>query len=138
MYLSDKTLLGLSNKNQLYYNNRASKIFAGYSQNDDPDSIRSQVVRDHILYHDYWKDCTILIAFLSSIGLFMVAYKWNLTYTSVKEMRTGLSSTEIVTEVTTDMAIIACIARRFLEVQWSDYIDPLVFSSKLSRLYELQ
>jgi hypothetical protein len=68
----------------------------------------------------------------------MVAYKWNLTYTSVKEMRTGLSSTEIVTEVTTDMAIIACIARRFLEVQWSDYIDPLVFSSKLSRLYELQ
>jgi len=68
----------------------------------------------------------------------MVAYKWNLTYTTAWEMRSGLIFTEVVTEVTTDLAIIACVARRFLEVQWSDYIDPLVFSSKLSRIYELQ
>jgi hypothetical protein len=30
LQLSDKTLLAWSNKNQLYNNNRASKIFAGY------------------------------------------------------------------------------------------------------------
>jgi len=68
----------------------------------------------------------------------MVAYKWNLTYTTARGLRSGLIFTDVVTEVTTDLAIIACVARRFLEVEWSDYVDPLVFSSKLSRLYELQ
>ena len=65
-------------QNELYTPN--NQLFSEWHKKDGMDDFRNKVVRHHILYYHYWKDISCLNAFLASIGLGLVYYKWELSY----------------------------------------------------------
>ena len=116
-------------------NRSSSSLNLLLTQDHSTQDLRNRLIWRYRKYYYYWKDFTILVAFLAIIGLVIQLINWDKSFVEnengVRVRDFSRAQVNVLVELVTVLAVLSVVLKYYFMHVWMDYRKPVSFVKSL-------